>query len=160
MKLILPIALQLMAFGVAFAEVVVPSFGILLVICIALGGYSWYVILTQLPFGYAVAFGIADAILIPIFIKFAFSYLGRSPISHQTDVGKGSGLEGVDKELQMHVGSVALVDAPLRPTGRIKIGDDVFEAQTSGDWVDRGISVKVVSVSGSRYLVEKIQSVQ
>jgi hypothetical protein len=33
----------------------------------------------------------------------------------------------------------------------------VFEAQTGGDWVDRGASVKVVSVSGSRYLVEKLQ---
>lgn len=158
MKLILPIALQLIAFAVAFAEVIVPSFGILLVLCLALAGWSWYVILTTLPTSAAIAFGVADAILIPIFIKFAFAYLGKSPISHTTDLGKGSGLEGVDQEMQRHVGATAVVDAPLRPTGRIKIGEDVFEAQTGGDWVDRGASVKVVSVSGSRYLVEKLQN--
>jgi membrane-bound ClpP family serine protease len=157
MKLLWPVALQLMAFAVAFAEVIVPSFGILLIVCLALAGWSWYLILTQLPQSAAVAFAIADAILIPIFIRFAFKYLGRSPISHRTDLGKGSGLEGLDDEMKRHVGAVALVDAPLRPTGRIKIGEDVFEAQTGGDWVDRGASVKVVSVSGSRYLVEKLQ---
>ena len=49
-----------------------------------------------------------------------------------------------------------MVDAPLRPTGKIRMGEEVFEAQTSGEWVERGASVKVVSVIGSRFQVEKI----
>jgi membrane-bound serine protease (ClpP class) len=156
MKLLWPIALQAMAFGVAFAEVIVPSFGILLAVCIALAGYSWYVIATQLPHAALFWFGLADLILVPVFIKFSFSYLGRSGISHRTDLGAGSGLDAVDHELQRHVGVTALVDATLRPTGRIRIGDDTFEAQTGGDWVEKGARVKVVSVNGSRFHVEKI----
>jgi membrane-bound serine protease (ClpP class) len=156
MKFIWPIALQAMAFGVAFAEVIVPSFGILLVLCIGLAGYSWYIILTRLPMSAAVVFGVADMILIPLFLKYAFKYLGKSKISHQSNLGQGSGLEAMDQDLRRHVGIPALVDADLRPTGRIRIGDDVFEAQTGGDYIEKGASVKIVSVNGSRFLVEKL----
>lgn len=156
MNLIWPIALQAMAFGVAFAEVIVPSFGILFALCIGLAGYSWYIILNQLPSSAAIWFGVADMILVPVFIKYSFRYLGRSRISHQSNLGHGSGLESLDKELQRHVGASAYVDSDLRPTGRIRIGDDVFEAQTGGDYVEKGASVRIVSVSGSRFHVEKI----
>jgi membrane-bound ClpP family serine protease len=156
MKIFWPMALQAMAFAVAFAEVIVPSFGILTVLCLALGGYSWYLILNTLPREAAIWFGIADAILLPFFVRFAFKYLGRSPISHQSDLGTGSGLEGLDKEMGRNVGMTAIVDAPLRPTGRIRLGDEVFEAQTTGEFVDRGATVRIVSVSGSRYHVETV----
>jgi membrane-bound ClpP family serine protease len=156
MKLLLPIALQAMAFAVAFAEVVVPSFGVLLVVCLGLAAYSWFIIVTELPFMAVAAFGLADLILIPIFIKYAFKYLGNSPISHTSDLGTGSGLDAVDKALQRHVGVTALVDATLRPTGRIRIGDEVFEAQTGGDFIEQGASVRIVSVNGSRFHVEKL----
>lgn len=156
MNLLWPIALQILAFAVAFAEVIVPSFGILLALCLGLAGYSWYLILHQLPHQAAIWFGIADLAAIPIFLKFSFSYLGRSSISHRTDLGSGSGLEEGDKRLQAHIGEIAKVDATLRPTGRIRIGEDTYEAQTLGEWVEKGGSVKIVSVSGSRFHVEKL----
>jgi membrane-bound ClpP family serine protease len=156
MKIFWPIALQVMAFAIAMAEVIVPSFGILAILCVAIAAYSWYFILTRLGHGAAIGFGIADLLMIPVGIKLAFHFLSNSPISHKTDLGAGSGLESVDLGLQRHVGVTALVDAPLRPTGKIRIGDEVFEAQTSGDWADRGSQVKVVSVIGSRFQVEKI----
>jgi membrane-bound ClpP family serine protease len=156
MKLLWPIALQLMAFAVAFAEVMVPSFGVLLVVCLGVAGYSWYVIVTQLPHGAVLGFGIADIILIPVFMKYAFAYLGRSSVSHGTSLGAGSGREAADRELQRHVGVTARVDATLRPVGRIRIGDDTFEAQTGGDWVEKGAQVMVVAVNGGRFHVEKI----
>lgn len=156
MTLLWPIILQALAFAIAMAEVIIPSFGILALVCASLTAYSWHFILTRLGHTAAIGFGIADILLIPIGIKLAFHFLSKSPISHRTDLGTGSGLESVDLELQRHVGFEALVDASLRPTGRIKIGDDVFEAQTSGDFVDRGAKVKVVSVIGSRFQVEKI----
>jgi membrane-bound ClpP family serine protease len=54
------------------------------------------------------------------------------------------------------VGSSADVDTDLRPTGRIRIGEEVFEAQTGGDYVAKGASVRIVSVNGSRFQVEKL----
>lgn len=155
MKILWPLALQIMTFAIAFAEVIVPSFGVLAILAAILGGYSWYLILTQLPPAAAFWFGAGDLLLLPFFIRFAFKYLGRSPIAHRSDLGTGSGLEGVDKAMERNLGAIALVDAPLRPTGRIRVGEEMFEAQTTGEYVDRGASVRIVSVSGSRYQVEK-----
>lgn len=155
MRLWLPLLLQALAFGVAFAEIMLPSFGLLALLCAGLFGWSWYLLIGHFGKAVYIGFGAADLVLIPIFIRFAFAYLGRSPISHQTSLGHGSGLEKLDQELQRHVGVTAVVDAPLRPSGRIRIGDDTFEAHTSGDFVDRGVPVKVISVAGSRFTVEK-----
>lgn len=154
MNYVWPAILQVLFFGVAMAEVVVPSFGILAMIAAGLLLWSWLLIV-ELPRMAAIWFGIADLILIPIGIRFAFKYLGRSPASHSTDLGKGSGLEELDQGLSRHVGSVVSVEAPLRPTGKIKVGDEVYEAQTAGEFVDRGVPVKIVSVAGSRFQVEK-----
>lgn len=156
MKYVFAILLQALAFGVGFAEVIVPSFGFLLIVCAAVSFYSWYYILTELPHWAAATFGIADLILIPFAFKFAFAYLGKSSMSHLTDLGSGSGLEALDQELTRHVGSTALVEAQLRPTGKIRIGEDVFEAQTNGEWVEKGRNVRVVSVNGSRFHVETL----
>lgn len=155
MRIWLPLLLQSLAFAVALGEIILPSFGILAVLCAGLFAWSWQVLFSDFGTGTRAAFAVADVILIPIFIRYAFKYLGKSPISHTTDLGTGSGLEAVDQALQKHVGSTATVDAPLRPTGRIRIGDETFEASTSGEFVERGASVKVLSVVGSRFTVEK-----
>ena len=135
--------------------IVVPSFGILLILCLGTAGYSWFVILNHLPHAAVFGFGIADLITVPIFAKFSLAYLRRSSMSHTTDVGKGSGLDAIDKDLQRHVGVTVAVDATLRPTGRIRIGDDTFEAQTGGEFVEKGAYVRIVSVNGGRFQVEK-----
>lgn len=156
MKILWPAVLQALAFAVAMAEVMVPSFGLLALLCAGLAAYSWYFIIAELPRGAAFGFGALDLVLIPVGIKIAFSVMGRSPISHTSSLGSGSGLEAVDKDLSRHVGVTAVAEAALRPTGKIRIGTDIFEAQTAGDFVERGGQVKVISVSGSRFQVEKI----
>jgi membrane-bound ClpP family serine protease len=158
MKIWVPMALQALAFAVAIGEIMLPSFGLLSLVCAALFGWSWFMLVNHFGSTACILFGAADLVLIPVFIRFAFLYLGKSSISHKTDVGHGSGLEKIDGELQRHVGVTALVDAPLRPVGRIRIGDDTFEAHTAGDWVERGASVKVTAVKGSRFAVEKIDT--
>lgn len=154
MKLLFPAILQALAFGVAFAEVVIPSFGVLAMLSAGLLIWSWFHIV-DLGGRWPLWFGLADLVLIPVAIKMAFSYLGKSPASHRTDLGTGSGLEALDQTLGRHVGSVVVVEADLRPTGKIRVGEEIYEAQTAGEWVPRGASVRVVSVSGSRFQVEK-----
>jgi membrane-bound serine protease (ClpP class) len=154
MKFLFAFLLQAIAFGVGFLEVIVPSFGVLTVLCAGIAIYSWVYIINELPHWAAMAFGIADLILVPLGFKFAFKYLGKSAMSHQSDLGTGSGLEEKDRDLSRHVGTTALVEAQLRPSGKIRIGEDVYEAQTHGEWVEKGREVKVVSVNGSRFNVE------
>jgi membrane-bound ClpP family serine protease len=155
MKAWVPLALQALAFAVGFAEVMLPSFGLLSLLCAALFAWSWVLFIQHFGRGIWLTVGLADLVLIPVCIRLAFIYLGKSSISHRTDVGHGSGLESLDTELRRHVGASALADTPLRPTGRIRIGDETYEAQTAGDFVERGSTVKVISVAGSRFQVEK-----
>ncbi len=155
MKAWIPLALQALAFAVGFAEVVLPSFGILAILCAGLFAWSWVLLIGNFGGGLLAAVGIADIILIPILIRMGFRYLGKSPISHATDGGKGSGLGGVGQALQRHVGAIAVADTTLRPSGRIRIGEETYEAQTAGEWAERGTPVKVIAVSGSRFQVEK-----
>jgi membrane-bound serine protease (ClpP class) len=156
MKYAWPMILQLLAFGVAFAEVMIPSFGLLGLLSVGLGVYSWYFIVNELPRGAAFAFGLADLILVPLAIRFGFKDLGHSPVSHQIGLGTGSGLEEMNQELARHVGQTAVADVALRPSGKVRIGSDIFEAQTGGEFVDRGAPVRVTGTAGNRLLVEKL----
>jgi membrane-bound ClpP family serine protease len=151
-----PLVLQLFAFAVLFAEVLIPSFGLLTLMALALGAWSWYFIVTELPAGGVIGFAVADAILIPLAIRFGFRYLGRSPISHRTDVGTGSGLEDTTMALERHVGREAVADTALRPSGKIRIDGETYEAQTAGEFVDKGAVLRVTAVRGAEFLVEKI----
>ena len=154
MKILFVALIQALAFGAGVGEVLLPSFGLLGLLCLALSAGSWYYILTELPRAAAIGFGIADLLLIPVGFKLAFAGLARSPMAHRTDLGAGSGLEALDQELTLHVGETAVVETDLRPTGKIRLDGDVHEAQTAGEWIARGRSVRVLSVNGSRFFVE------
>jgi len=156
MRYLWPALIQLLAFGVAFGEVMLVSFGMLALLCAALAIYSWYYIVTELPRGAAIGFGIADLILIPIAVKFGFSFLGRSPVSHGSSLGSGSGFEDRDQALARLIGITAQVEAQLRPSGKIRVGSDFYEAHTSGDFVERNAAVRITAVTGNGFLVEKI----
>jgi len=156
MKYFWPVLLQALAFGVGFAEVMVISFGLLGALCIALSVYSWYYILNHLPRGAAIGFGIADLALLPFAVKFGFTLMGRSSISHRANLGTGAGFEARDEELKRHIGVTAEVDAPLRPVGKIRIGSDVYEAQTSGEFVERHVAVRITGIRGAGFIVEKV----
>ncbi len=155
MNYLWPILLQALAFAVLFAEVLIPSFGLLGVIALGLGAWSWYLILTGLPSGAMIAFAAADMLLVPIAIRYAFRYLGRSPVSHLSDVGPGSGLEEASGILRDKVGREAVAETALRPVGRIRLDDEVFEAQSTGEFIEAGAIVRLTSVSGTGFRVER-----
>ncbi len=150
-----PIVLQLLAFAVVFAEVLIPSFGLLALIAFALGAWSWYYIVTELPQGAIIGFAIADMILIPVVIRYGFAYLGKSPVSHQARLEIGSGLEEKSVALSRLVGSTGVTESFLRPSGKVRIEGDLYEAQTTGDFVEKGAEVRVVAVRGSGFIVER-----
>jgi membrane-bound ClpP family serine protease len=154
-----PILLQAAAFGVAMAEIVLPSFGLLFVLCVGLIAYSWFLIVTTLSGGALVGFLIADALLIPLGFWLGIRLLGRSPLSHRSDVGQGTGLEADDEKLSRHIGSVATVDAMLRPAGKVALDGEVYEGITAGDFIEKGATVKVVGLKSGALLVERENAV-
>lgn len=52
------------------------------------------------------------------------------------------------------IGSTGTADTDLRPAGRARFGDDLFDAQSTGDYIHRGTSITVVGRSGSTLVVD------
>lgn len=48
---------------------------------------------------------------------------------------------------QIEMGTSGRTVGPLRPTGRVRIGDETFEARSEGSWVDADVDVVVVGQS-------------
>ena len=153
-----PISLQALAFAVLFAEVLIPSFGVLSLVAVGLGASSWMVILATLSSGGTLAFALADLVLVPLAAWQVFRFLGRSPVSHRTNVGTGSGLEDSSRALALHLGRFVSAETSLRPAGKIGLDGEIFEAQTAGEFVEKGGIVRLVAVRGAGFIVEKNQT--
>jgi membrane-bound serine protease (ClpP class) len=154
MKVFWPILLQAAAFCLAMAELLLPSFGVLTILCLAVAGYSWYLIGTTLSGAAMVAFFIADLALIPAGFYLGIRLIGRSPLSHRSDLGQGTGLESDENRLQKLIGQNAVVEAMLRPAGKVRIGEDIYEAITTGDYIPKDQTVRVVALNTGALQVE------
>ena len=53
------------------------------------------------------------------------------------------------------VGAVGTVEGMCRPVGKVRFGDDLFDAMTEGDVIDEGSPVRVVRKEGNRLVVER-----
>ncbi len=54
-------------------------------------------------------------------------------------------------------GSVGTADTDLRPSGRGRFGSDLVDAQSTGEYIARGATIRVVSRMGSSVIVESAQ---
>ena len=55
----------------------------------------------------------------------------------------------------LHVGDVGIVEAPLRPVGRARFGEDLIDVQSEGEAIPTGARVKVIAKDGSSVTVER-----
>lgn len=68
------------------------------------------------------------------------------------------GYVGVDKkELDSMVGSAGVADTDLRPGGKVRIGDVVYDAISDGPFIEHGSEVEVTSTSSGQIVVRKRQ---
>lgn len=85
----------------------------------------------------------------PAFIR------NRAELSHRQDTDKG--YIGVDTGMARYVGMEALTVTDMRPSGKIRIGDDGnFDAVSVHGFIEAGTTVKVLRFSGAQLYVEKI----
>ncbi len=156
MKYAWPLLLQLLALIAGIAEAILPSFGILSILCAALFAYSWYWILSHLGSAAPWAFGGADLILIPLSVWIAFKLMNVINISHSATLGSGSGLDAEEQHLQKLIGLEGLVESPLRPIGKVLVNGDVYEAKTESEFLSQGEKIQVQKIYGNQIIVARI----
>ncbi|MDQ0158638.1 NfeD family protein [Alkalibacillus salilacus] len=54
------------------------------------------------------------------------------------------------------IGKTGVTETVLRPTGTIVIDDERYDAVSQAEWIERGKTIKVISVDGTRILVERL----
>jgi membrane-bound serine protease (ClpP class) len=44
---------------------------------------------------------------------------------------------------------------PLRPAGKMKIGDDIVDVVTEGEFLEKGMAVVITAIDGNRVVVNE-----
>ena len=82
------------------------------------------------------------------------------------NAGKGDGIAPIlfvfglcpqtCERMNFVVGLEGLALSALRPVGKGEFGGNVAEVRTSGEYIDAGMSIRIIKVSSNQILVEKI----
>ncbi|MCF6149800.1 MAG: serine protease [Candidatus Kuenenia sp.] len=54
------------------------------------------------------------------------------------------------------VGTKGIAITPLRPSGRVDVGERILDVVTQGDFIDKGQGVEIVKVEGNRIVVKSV----
>lgn len=146
------LALQAVAFALLFAEIFLPSGGILAVATVAVTGLSlWSGFQHSQVAGWCILG--ADLIAFPICLKWGFGRLSRSSWVLQDK------LEGPfqDSEEIPSQGSTGIVVSDLRPVGKVRIGQTEFDARSTGEFLSIGQAVEVCGQQLGQLLVRPVR---
>ena len=83
------------------------------------------------------------------------SFFNRFALTSVQDASQGYTSSFYDKSL---IGATGIVESILRPSGRIKIDDEVYDAYTRGEYLDKGEKIEVIAAEGTSLKVKKSDS--
>jgi membrane-bound serine protease (ClpP class) len=89
----------------------------------------------------------------PVFNRMVLAPPGAADES--TDVAE----EAEDPAAHELVGRVAVAASPLRPAGRVRLGDDFYDVLTLGEFIEPGAPVEIVEVHPTRIVVRSARKV-
>lgn len=98
------------------------------------------------------AFSIAVAFLI-VYITIRFKLLKKFVLDKSET--KAEGFDSHNPILNELLNTVGITDTILRPSGTIKIANKRYDAITNGDFIQKGVTVKVIDISTGQLLVKK-----
>ncbi|MCB1110580.1 MAG: serine protease [Chlamydiia bacterium] len=64
---------------------------------------------------------------------------------------------GMAREVMPEEGEVGEAVTPLRPSGKVHIGENLFDAMSQGEFLEKHTSVEVVKIEGSKVIVKPIR---
>ena len=71
--------------------------------------------------------------------------------------GQGEGLPEAPARKDM-VGSTGTVVVTLRPTGTVRVGEELVPAVAETGWIDRGATVRVLRASAMEIIVRQVEA--
>ncbi len=100
---------------------------------------------------------VASAVMIALFARFLPSIRMFNSLFLSSKADPGTSLSPIVNELgaaaSVKVGDTGVALSILRPSGRGKIGDEVFDVITNGEFLDAGLPIRVLAISGQNIVV-------
>ena len=59
----------------------------------------------------------------------------------------------IDKHKNIVVGDIGVVDTFLRPSGKISIGQKIYDAKSEGEFIEKGVEILVVKKKNNQIIV-------
>lgn len=106
---------------------------------------------------YLAAAIVIGVVVIAILARFIVPRLAIfSPLVLRGEQEAGLGyVSGMKKEELPDIGSVGVVVSPLRTAGKVEIKEQIYDAVSSGKFIPKGEKIKVISIQGSKLIVEE-----
>ncbi len=97
----------------------------------------------------------ATAIILVVWVASTFIKSKRAyPFVDQNTLDKESGYTAAKKGLEDLIGQVGVADTDLKPAGFILIGEQRYDASSTGAYLVKGTAIKVVAVKSTQILVD------
>ena len=61
-----------------------------------------------------------------------------------------------DKDYTALTGKIAITDTDLQPSGTVLIDNEIYEAETEGEFVEAGRGARVTRVRGKKIFVRRV----
>ena len=151
----LPLILQLVGVLVIIAEVILPSGGLLSVLAISIFGYSLYIVFQQMSTAVAMAFVVADIILIPVVVIISFKMMAKSSVTLKSELKSEDGVTSQPPELEGFLGKEGMTLSTLRPAGCARIDGRRADVVSRGEFIEKDRDVFVVAVTGNQIIVKE-----
>ncbi len=150
------IFLLALGLGLIVAEIFIPSFGLLSVLATA-AVVGAVVMAFQESTATGVRFLIATAVLVPAVIVLGFKLFPKTPFGRRL-VARGLSFEStrsLDQRDLALLGQEGTVESDCRPAGMARLDGRRVDVVTRGEWIEKGVRVKVVEVQGNRVVVTR-----
>lgn len=137
-------------------EIFIPSFGIIGIVGIALTGYSVIDSFENSTTGILILVVSAIAIIltVTIYVKLGFSrdLFDRLILTNTNSRNRGYNSKADYSKL---VGMTGISKTILRPTGRIAIGENVYDAKSMSDFIAKDTEIEVVAIKDGHIIVKE-----
>ncbi|MDD2430432.1 MAG: NfeD family protein [Firmicutes bacterium] len=138
---------------------VIPGFGIVGILGIA--GIFTSIVLSFENFAQAIWVLVAAIALTALAIKLLWKRLKKAPIMKkiilEASLDDQKGYSASSNKLKELEGKDGITVTVMRPSGMVEIESRRYSAQTDGEFLEKGIRVRVVEVQGNRIVVESIK---
>lgn len=103
----------------------------------------------------AVIVGVVVIALLAKYLMPHFALFSPLVLKGEQETHKGY-VAGLSKEFLPEVGTIGSVVSPLRTAGKVEINGEIYDAVSSGRFLEKGTKVCVIQIEGSKVIVEEV----